>query len=113
MVNILIIGIVLIGSFLGAIGTLLFKREINKHGIKKLITNVNAYSGATLLGISVILYLIALRYETLTIVYPLASTIYIWVTILSVKYLGEKMNKWKYAGLSLIIIGTIIIGIGS
>jgi uncharacterized membrane protein len=113
MVNILIIGIVLFGSLLGSIGVLMFKQEIDKKGIRKLATNIKAYSAATLLAISMALYLFALRNENLSIIYPLAATTYLWTTFFSVKYLHEKMNHWKYWGLLLIIIGVTIIGMGS
>jgi uncharacterized membrane protein len=113
MVSILIIGTVLFGSFLGALGTLLFKQEIGKGNLRSLIKVPRAYLATFLLGISVVLYLWMLRFESLSLIYPLASTTYIWVALFSVKMLGEKMNMWKYWGLVFIIFGTVLIGIAS
>jgi uncharacterized membrane protein len=37
---------------------------------------------------------------------------YIWISILSVKYLKEKMNAFKWAGIGLIVVGAFLIGLG-
>jgi len=105
--------LVLIGSFLGAVGTLFIKKGTSACSFWKLWRTKYFWGGMFLYVFSTLFYVIALRSEELSVVYPLVSTTYIFTTYLSVKYLGEKMNKWKWIGLIGIIVGVVLIGIGS
>jgi uncharacterized membrane protein len=60
-----------------------------------------------------LLFIPALKGGDLSVLYPFVALAYIWVSLLSVKFLGEKMNKFKWLGIALIIIGVSFIGIGS
>ena len=64
-------------------------------------------------GISTILFIPALKGGELSVLYPFVALAYIWVSLLSVKFLGEKMNKVKWLGIALIILGVSFIGLGS
>ncbi|MBT6774711.1 hypothetical protein HOA91_05070 [Candidatus Woesearchaeota archaeon] len=113
MVNLLALAIIFVGSFIGATGTAVMKNGTNKYTFKKLLFSIDFWDGLFLYIIATVFYLIVLSMEQLSVVYPLVSLTYIWTTILSVKYLGEKMNKWKYFSLTGIIMGIVLIGIGS
>jgi len=69
--------------------------------------------GIALYAVGTALFIPALKGGDLSILYPFVSVTYVWVALLSVKYLGEKMNKYKWAGITLIILGVTFIGIGS
>jgi len=113
MVNFLSVGLVLIATFIGAIATLLIKKStINKTWKKTLFSSL-LWTGLFLYGLSVLIYFSVLRNEELSIIYPLVSTTYIWTTLFSVKFLKEKMDPWKWTALVGIIIGIVLIGIGS
>jgi drug/metabolite transporter (DMT)-like permease len=113
MIDLWSIVLVLTATIIGAFGALLLKKGIDKYPFRELITSSLLIIGFLLYGLSTILYVVALRREELSVLYPLVSTSYIWTTLLSVKFLGEKMNKWKYIGLAGIVIGVILIGMGS
>lgn len=113
MLNIVAVTLVLLGSFIGAIGTLIIKKGTNAHSFFRLFTSFYLWLGLGLFGCATIVYIIALRQAELSVLYPLVSTTYIWATLFSVKFLGEKMNPWKWAGLTGIIFGVVLIGIGS
>lgn len=113
MVNLISVLLVLIGSFIGAVGTLFIKKGTNKYSFWKLWMSKYFWMGMSLYVFSTLFYVTALRREELSVVYPLVSTTYIFTTYLSVRYLGEKMNKWKWIGLFGIVFGVILIGIGS
>ncbi len=113
MVNILAIGLVLIGAFIGAFGALMVKKSVDKHSFLHSLKSSLMWMGLFFYGISTLLYIMALRKEELSIIYPLVSTTYVWTTLFSVKFLKEEMNTWKWLGLSGIILGVILIGIGS
>ena len=78
-----------------------------------LITNYYLISGILLYVISGILLIISFRGGEVSVLYPIIATSYIWVSLLSVKFLGEVMNKFKWMGISAIIMGIALIGYGS
>jgi len=59
------------------------------------------------------IFIPALRGGDLSVLYPFVSLSYIWVMLLSIKMLGEKMTKLKWLGILLIISGVSLIGLGS
>ncbi|MBT5924677.1 EamA family transporter [Candidatus Woesearchaeota archaeon] len=113
MVDMVAFVLVLFGSIIGAFGALELKRGADKFSFFKLWKSFSLWTGLVLYGASVFFYVFALRREELSVVYPLVSTTYIWITLLSMKFLGEKLNKWKVFGLIGIICGLILIGVGS
>ena len=113
MVNFMSVLLILVGSVIGSYGTLIVKKGTNQHAFRSLLTSWQLWFGLFLYGLAVIFYVFALRAEELSVVYPLVSISYIWTTLFSVKLLGEKMNQWKWIGLLGIILGIVLIGIGS
>jgi drug/metabolite transporter (DMT)-like permease len=111
--NTFILTLVTIGSVFGAVGMLLLKKTANKYQVWQMHKSGLLWLGLTFVGVSTILYIVALQRERLSVLYPLVSMTYLWTTFLSVKYLGEKMNKWKWFGLIGVILGIVLIGIGS
>lgn len=106
---------VILGTFIGSFGPILFKKatkNLSFHPIK-LITNYILMLGFFLYGLSAIFFIIAIRGGELSVLYPLVSINYIWVCFLSIKYLNEKMNLYKWLGIIMIIFGVSMIGIGS
>lgn len=113
MVNPITFPIILVGSLIGSLGNLMVKLGANKYSFWRLWRSGYLWGGLVFYGLSVLAYVFVLRIEELSVVYPLVSMSYIWTTIFSIKYLGEKMNKWKWIGLSGIILGIVLIGVGS
>ncbi|HLC64885.1 MAG TPA: EamA family transporter [Candidatus Nanoarchaeia archaeon] len=107
--------VVLVASIIGSVGALMIKKgaaEFSFHPLK-LIKNYYVLIGAFLYGIGTILFIPALKHGELSVLYPFVSTSYIWVSILSMSFLGEKMNREKWLGIALIIVGVTLIGLGS
>ena len=116
MVNTLIaVILVVVAGIIGAFGALYFKKgSVTIHrNIISFLTNKYLYLGASLYVISTIFFVPALKFGDLSLVYPLTSLTYVWVTLLSSKFLGEKINKYKIVGIILILAGIASIGIGS
>ena len=109
------IGLVIMATLVGAFGPILLKkasaRSLSK--LSSLMTNYNLFGGVALYGIGTMLFIPALKGGELSILYPFVALGYIWVSLLSVKFLGEKMNKMKWLGIFLIIFGVTFIGFGS
>ena len=59
------------------------------------------------------LLIIAFKGGEVSVLYPIIATSYVWVSLLSMKFLDEKINIFKWIGISIIIAGIILIGYGS
>ncbi len=115
MTSLLSIALVLGGCVLGAYGGILLKKGSSRFrlSIKGTIRNKNLVIGILAYALGTITYIIALKGAELSIIYPLVSTTYIWIAVLSQKMLGEKMSTLKWMGISCILIGVSLIGMGA
>ena len=113
MVNLTSVVLVMISSFITAIAALFIKKGMDKFSFKTLFKNSFLHGGILFYLVSASVYIIALRGEELSILFPLGATTYIWSNLFSVKFLKEKMTVWKGYSLIGIIIGVLFIGLGS
>ncbi|MBS3113291.1 EamA family transporter [Candidatus Woesearchaeota archaeon] len=106
---------VFIASLFGGIGALYLKKGSDniKLNFWKLIKNYDLIKGILCYGFSTLLFIPSLKFGELSVLYPITSFTYIWVILFSLIFLNERMNKYKWLGLILIVIGVILIGIGS
>ena len=113
-VSLFTIGTITIASLVGAFGAVYLKKGSKNFSFnfKKLINNYVLIFGVFCYGVSTILYMVALKGEDLSVVYPLVSLTYIFISVLSIKMLGERMNTWRWLGVIIIIAGIIVIGLG-
>ena len=81
--------------------------------VLSIITNYYLIMGIVLYVIGGALIIIAFRGGEVSVLYPIIATSYIWVSLLSAKFLGEVMNIFKWIGVLTIIGGIILIGFGS
>lgn len=109
------IGLVILATLIGAFGPILLKKASSKRlsNLTSIITNYPLFGGVALYAIGTVLFIPALKGGELSVLYPFVALAYIWVSFLSVKFLNEKMNKYKWIGIALIIIGVTFIGFGS
>ena len=84
-----------------------------KFDIISIITNYYLIVGLLLYVLGGAFLIISFRGGEVSALYPIFATSYIWVSLLSIKFLGEVMNSFKWAGIISIIIGIIFIGFGS
>ena len=78
----------------------------------KILTNLPLFGGLACYGISTILLVLALRYGELSVLYPIIALTYVWVSILSVGFLGETINVFKFLGLVFIVLGVAVLCTG-
>jgi len=109
------IGLVVTATIIGSFGPILLKKASAKRlsKLKSLVTNYPLFGGVALYAIGTLLFIPALKGGDLSVLYPFVALAYIWVSLLSVKFLDEKMNKFKWLGIILIIVGVSFIGFGS
>ena len=111
MNEIISIGLAVLSSLCAALGQIGLKFGSMKldRSIANLLKNYALLAGLFAYGASSVIFVIALRGHELTVLYPLAALNYVWVSFLSMKYLKEKMNVYKWTGIALIIIGVIFV----
>jgi len=107
----LVILLVLVCAFLGAMGQIFFKLASKEFSLNllSLIKNYNFLIGAFLYAVSAILFVYSLKFGNLSILYPIIATSYIWVTLLASIILNEPFPIFKWIGIILILTGIIII----
>jgi multidrug transporter EmrE-like cation transporter len=115
MENNLLLGIslVILATLIGSVGALFFK-YVSEHVHRNFLTlfkEPSLYIGVFFYGLSVPVFVFALKFGELSTLYPVAGLSYIWISLLSIKFLKEKMNDIKWFGILLILAGVALIGI--
>jgi len=102
-------------TFLGGFGSLLLKLGAAKFklNIVALLKNYKLIAGLSLYVLASIMFIVALKYAELSLLYPIIALSYVWAVLLSIKYLNEKMSLNKWVGVAFIILGVALIGFGS
>ncbi len=80
--------------------------------IPALVGNHALWLGLGLYGISTGLLILALRDGELSLLYPVISLTYVWVTIMSVLAFNESVNGYKICGVAVICAGVALLGKG-
>lgn len=109
------IGLVLLGCVVGSFGPIFLKRSSETFGLsfKGLFRNKDLVIGILFYAFGTIVFIPALKGGDLSVLYPLVATSYIFVSLYSIKLLKERMNKYKWVGILLIMLGVAFIGLGS
>ncbi len=104
--------LVLCGTLVSSFTPILLKKALQRNffPLRSFIFNKYLVWAVVVFGIGLTTYIIALRNGDLSVIYPLTSLSYVWVSLYSVKFLGEKMSKFKWIGVMLIIVGVVLIG---
>lgn len=110
MIDIISIVLVLVSTVFAAFASLSLKKASGnlKLNVKSLF-NKHLILGMIVYLLSTVTFIAALRRENVSVLYPITALSYIWVSLLSVKVLKEKMNKHKWLGILFIILGVILI----
>lgn len=102
--------LVFVASLLGAFGALYLKRASSNFRVSlSQVKNKSLIVGLFYYGFSTLIFLTALKFGELSIIYPLVSLTYVWVVLLSHFKLQESLNKFKVLGVLLIVLGVSFI----
>jgi multidrug transporter EmrE-like cation transporter len=82
-------------------------------GLGGLITDTPLVAGYALYALMTVLIVVAFKDGELSVLYPIISLSYVWVTALSYFVFHDSLNPWKMTGLGFIIAGVAVIGRGS
>ncbi|MBI5065234.1 EamA family transporter [Candidatus Woesearchaeota archaeon] len=107
--------LVITGGIIGSFGPIFLK--LGSAGLNKnLLSQFKNYKlilGILIYILSAAMFIPALKGGDLSLLYPLVSLSYVWVSLLSMFILKEKMNYTKWFGIFLILCGVSLIGLGS
>jgi multidrug transporter EmrE-like cation transporter len=109
------VGLVFCCTLLGAAAQIFMKLGANrlaKPSLWQMITNLPLMTGYCFYGMSTMLLVLALRKAHLSVLYPIISLTYVWVTLLSMVIFHEQMNLYKGIGLTVIVFGVAVLGFG-
>ena len=105
-----IVLIVLLSNFFGAIGGLLLKKGSKNFKMSlSMIKNYYILTGGIVYVLAAGIFVYALNFGELTVLFPLTASAYIWTAILSAIFLKEHINLYKIGGILLIVLGAIMI----
>lgn len=111
--------IIIAGTFLVAVAQMLIKSGANRLGHADLIgtaigilTIPPLFAGYCLYGIFAVMMIYALRHGELSVLFPLISLGFVWVTILSVLIFHESLSPLKGVGIAVIVAGVATLGRG-
>lgn len=109
------IGVVLFCTLLTSTAQLFWKFGANKleFNILSIATNIEIIAGIIMYAIAGTLLILSFRGGEVSVLYPIIATSYIWVSFLSIYFLGEAMNLFKWLGIFAIVSGIVLIGYGS
>jgi uncharacterized membrane protein len=112
-----ILGIILVilTTLLMSFGQLLWKLSAAhiKFSFISLITNLPLIGGFVLFGLGGLTLVLALKQGELSIIYPFISLSFIWVTLLSIFFLGEKLVPMQWLGLIIVALGVVFVARGA
>ncbi len=75
-----------------------------------ILTTPQLFAGYALYGVVMVVMVIALRHAELSLIYPVISLSYVWVSIISFTFFNETLNLWKVAGIAVIVAGVGVLG---
>ncbi len=100
-----------IGQILQKMGSGRVKKEHLKIGVKSVLVFLDPFilGALAMLFLATVFYLLALSKLPLSIAYPMLSSGYVIVVLLSKIFLKEKVSFQRWVGVFIIIVGIFII----
>jgi uncharacterized membrane protein len=80
--------------------------------LSALLTNIPLLLGIFLYMIGAVLLIIALKSGELSVLFPFVALSFVWVLLLSLFFLGEKVSVLNVVGIVCIMAGTSLVGYG-
>jgi multidrug transporter EmrE-like cation transporter len=110
------LGLVFLCTLFGVAAQYLIKSSasgIEQLSLHAVLSNWSVWLGLSMYGVSTGLLVLALRDGELSLLYPVISLTYVWVTILSVTVFDESLGVLKAAGIGVICLGVTLLGRGN
>jgi drug/metabolite transporter (DMT)-like permease len=109
------IALVSFGAFIGSFSSLGFKagsKRLEKN-LRSLYTNWPLALGIVGYLLSAVFFILGVKTGELSILFPMVSTGYIWTMIWARMFFHEPLTRGKFVGLALILVGCVLLGLGT
>lgn len=119
-----IIGLIIVAEIWATAGQIFFKKSANNFathdfgsikGWLKFMGDVYSspmiWLGFVSMVVGMAIWILALANADLSFVFPMGSLQYIFILISSYIFLGEKIDRMRFMGTMLVVLGIILIGI--
>ena len=105
---------VLMGSFIGSFGAVFLKIGAGRleKNIWAVLTNWRLALGIGFYLLSSVLFIMGVRQDELSILYPMVSLGSVWTMFWSRLFLGEPLTRAKFVALGMILAGVTLLGLG-
>jgi drug/metabolite transporter (DMT)-like permease len=105
--------LVLVASVIGSFGAVFLKLgAVRLSGVMSLFNWRLALGVGLYMGSSVI-YALGIRHGQLSVLFPMVAVGYIWTVLWARLFFHERFNRSKLVGLGLVLIGVLLVGLGS
>tara|TARA_Y100001970_G_C14138097_1_gene805510 strand:- start:736 stop:1077 length:342 start_codon:yes stop_codon:yes gene_type:complete len=103
--------LIIFSTFVATFGSYYLKKGAIKFNFNILdqLSNYKLVLGVFFYVLSTVIYLSVLRQHNLSLVYPITSLQYVWISFASAKYLDEEISKYRLMGIMLIIVGVYLV----
>ena len=107
--------LVTFGSFIGSFGAVFLKSGVTRLELsfRSVVRNWHLLAGVFLFCFSSIFFVLGLRDGELSVLYPMVSLGYVFTLFWSRLFFKERLTATKLAGLALILIGVLMVGLGT
>lgn len=97
-------------SLLNAFGLFCLKKSSFSFEPASLINNYWLFLGFALYFSGAVVMLLAFRRGEVSMLYPVMASTYIWIALISMLLLKERISLAEWGGISSIVAGIVIIG---
>jgi multidrug transporter EmrE-like cation transporter len=107
---------VFIAAFIGSFGGVFLKagaHRLDKQHLLSLVLNWRLVVGVSAFLLSSVFFVLGVRQGELSILYPMVSLGYIWTLVWSRLFFKEPLTREKFAGVALILLGVVFLGLGN
>jgi drug/metabolite transporter (DMT)-like permease len=109
--------LIVICTFLAAAAQVVMKEGADytkaHPGLMGIVTNPLLIGGYCLYALVTILIVVAFKDGELSVLYPILSLSYLWVTVLSFLIFHDTLNPYKLIGVTVIMCGVAVLGRGA
>lgn len=106
----LVLGILLgvIGTIVGAVGAFYLKIGASKLSLDNMFSNIRLWFGIFTYVIGLALFVVALRFGDLNIIFPITGLTYVWSLVLAKYILKEAVTLQRIIGIILVMCGVML-----
>jgi len=100
----------LLMGFLASVASFFLKKStVNGLSIRKLLFSPYLYLGGFLYVFAALLNIYLLKVLPYSVVVPLGALTYVWTLLISYRFLGETVGKYKVMGIVAILLGVYLV----